>query len=116
MKTIRAIKYIIKELNLIRKANNINARYIDIPAKENMVNIFQYHPSRFYRETADVNLGDSLGEVIINFLLKKKHINIDKQISETKHLYCVGTNIQGAYQDATVWGSGIYPPPLQEEN
>ena len=86
---------------------------MDIPAKKNRVNVFQYHPERFgYRlyNNQPCNLGDSLGEVIIAFLLDQKGIDIDKPISRTKHLYCVGTNIQGAYQSATVWGSGIYPP------
>lgn len=107
------IKYARRELPLIVHANSINARYLDIPAKKNRVNVFQYHPERFgYRlyNNQPCNLGDSLGEVIIAFLLDQKGIDIDKPISRTKHLYCVGTNIQGAYQSATVWGSGIYPP------
>lgn len=99
-----------EEFTLIRKANDINARYLDIPAKENRVNIFQYHPDRFYSNSSQYNLGDSLGEVIIDFLLKQKGVEIDKHISKKKHLYCVGTNIHGAYQDATIWGSGCFYP------
>ena len=112
------IKYAKRELPLIVHANSINARYLDIPAKKNRVNVFQYHPERFgYRlyQNQPCNLGDSLGEVIIQFLLGQKGIDIDKPISRTKHLYCVGTNIHGAYQSATVWGSGIYPPQNKKE-
>lgn len=115
---LRRIKYILSEIPYIVRANKINARYLDIPAKKNRVNIFQYHPARFgYNlfQNSPYNLGDSLGEVIIRFLLDQKGINIDAPISKTRHFYCVGTNIHGAYQDATIWGSGIYPPQSRLE-
>ena len=111
---IQSLKYIISELPYIIKANRINARYLDIPAKKNRVNIFQYHPERFgydLVQSSSYNLGDSLGEVIIKFLLDKEGIDIDAEVSKTKFFNCVGTNIHGSYQDVTIWGSGIYPPP-----
>lgn len=113
------IKYTLRELPFIIHANSINARYLDIPARKNRVNVFEYHPERFYGNrlylNQPYNLGDSLGDVIIRFLLNQKSIDIDKPVSKTKHLYCVGTNIQGAYQSATVWGSGIVPPKNKKE-
>lgn len=113
------IKYAKRELPLIIRANSINARYLDIPAKKNRVNVFEYHPERFYGkrlfQNQPYNLGDSLGNVIVKFLLSQKNIDIDKPVSRTKHLYCVGTNIQGAYQSATIWGSGIFPPDNKKE-
>ena len=113
-KIVKKIQTVVKELPYVIKANSINARYLDIPAKKNRVNIFQYHPERFYdievaSECNKYNLGDSLGEEIIRFLLDKVGINIDAEVSRTKHFNCVGTNIQGSYQDATIWGSGILP-------
>ena len=109
----KSIKRVVKELPYIVKRNQINARYLDIPAKKNRVNIFQYHPERFgydLVQSVSYNLGDSLGEVIIKFILDKAGIDIDTPVSKTKHLNCVGTNIHGSYQDATIWGSGTYPP------
>jgi len=109
----RQLRYIISEIPLMVKANEINARYIDIPAKKNRVNIFEYHPEKKgfnLFQNQPYNLGDSLGEVIIRHLLAKKGIDIDKPVSRTKHLYCVGTNIHGGWQSATIWGSGIFPP------
>lgn len=106
------IKHVISEIPYIVMANRINARYLDIPAKKKRVNIFQYHPERFGYDLVQgshFNLGDSLGEVIIKFMLDRKGIDINTEISRTKHLNCVGTNIHGSYQDATIWGSGIYP-------
>ena len=115
---LSSAKYIVNEMPFILKANRINARYLDIPAKKNKVNIFQYHPERFgynLAQSQDINLGDSLGEVIIKFLLTQKGIDIDATVSRTKHFNCVGTNIHGSYQDATIWGSGIYPPQSRAE-
>ena len=113
------IKYTLRELPYIIHANSINARYLDIPAKKNRVNIFEYHPERFFvknlYQNQPYNLGDSLGEVIVRFLLNQKGISIDKPVSKTKHLFCVGTNIQGGYQSATIWGSGIRPPKNKKE-
>lgn len=109
---LNQIKYILSEIPYIVKANKINARYLDIPAKKNRVNVFQYHPERFGYNLANnlpYNLGDSLGEVIIRFLLAQKGIDIDAPVSQTRHLNCVGSNIFGSYQDATIWGSGAFP-------
>ena len=85
---------------------------MDIPAKKNHVNIFQYHPEKLgynLYQNQPYNLGDTLGDVIIRFLLGQKNIDIDKTVSKTKHFYCVGSNIHGGYQDATIWGSGTFP-------
>lgn len=109
----RQVKYLFKEIPLIIKANKINGRNIDIPSKVNRVNIFEYHPEKKgfnLPQNLPYNLGDSLGEVIIRHLLTKKGIDIDAPVSRTKHLFCVGTNIRGGWQSATIWGSGIYPP------
>lgn len=105
---LNSVKRIFEEIPYVVRANSINARYLDIPAKKNRVNIFQYHPEVFGWDTS-WNLGDSLGEVIINYMLDKAGIDIDAEVSGTKHFNCVGTNIQGSYQNATIWGSGILP-------
>ena len=58
--------YMYKEMPLIIRRNKINARYLDIPAKKNRVNIFQFHPEQHFGFVGNpYNLGDSLGEVII---------------------------------------------------
>lgn len=71
-KIVNKFQKVFEELPYVIKANSINAPYLDIPAKKNRVNIFQYHPERFYdievaSESNKYNLGDSLGEVIIRF-------------------------------------------------
>ncbi|MBR3073397.1 polysaccharide pyruvyl transferase family protein [Fibrobacter sp.] len=109
---VRMLRYILREICLAYKGNSIIASYLDIPAKKNQVNIYQYHPKRFgydLYQNKPYNLGDSLGEVIVEYFLKQKGIDINAKVSSTKHLYCVGSNIQGGYQDATIWGSGMFP-------
>jgi len=115
---IKALQYLMGEMRLIVKANKINARYLDIPARKNRVNLFEYHPNRFgYKlyQNQPFNLGDCLGEEIVRYMLEQKGIDIDKPVSKTKHLYSVGSNIQGGYQSATIWGSGMLLPMTKWE-
>jgi len=109
---VRILIFLLREIYLAYKGNGIIASYLDIPAKKNQVNIYQYHPERFGYDlyhNKPYNLGDSLGEVIVDYFLKQKGLDINTKVSFTKHLYCVGSNIQGGYQDATIWGSGMFP-------
>ena len=115
---INLIRFLRCELPLIIHANSIIARYLDIPAEKDRVNILRYHPERSnydLYQNQPYNLGDCLGEVIIRFLLDQKGIDIDKPVSKTKHLYCVGSCIFGGYQDATIWGSGTNPKSKERE-
>lgn len=54
-----------------------------------------------------VNVGDALGPVIVDWMLKKRNINPGKELSRTKHLMTVGSIIGRGRFDTTVWGSGI---------
>ena len=106
------------QIPYILHADDINC-YLDVPARENRVNIFDYHPDRYgYRlyNEKPYNLGDSLGKVIVTFLLDQKGIDIDAHIPRKKHLFTVGSNIIGGeylqhYQNATIWGSGLLMEP-----
>ena len=117
------IRWLFRQIPYIIKANDINCM-IDIPAKENQVNIYDYQPMRYgYQMYQDspFNLGDSLGRVIVSFLLEKKGISVDQWIPQKKHLFTVGSNIfgssiKGNYQNATIWGSGILSEPSRRES
>ncbi len=52
------------------------------------------------------NLGDWLSLIIVESLLNKRDLNLNKTVSKTKHLYAVGSVLLG-WRDATVWGSGM---------
>ena len=67
-------------------------------SKRNTVNIEGY-PLR--------NVGDTLGPVIVNWILKKKNIIPGKRVSSTKHLMTVGSIASLGFFNSTIWGSGI---------
>lgn len=68
-------------------------------AKNNRVNLDYWSESK--------NLGDLLSPIIVDYMLSLKHISPNKEISERKHLYAVGSVLTSGIQDATVWGSGV---------
>lgn len=51
------------------------------------------------------NVGDYISPVVVDYA--KKYHGIDGQPRKTKHLYAIGSIIDGGYQNATVWGSGL---------
>lgn len=109
---------LIREIFLIIKADKINAHYLNIPAKDNRVNIYEYHPELLGYNLSNklpYNLGDSLGKVIIKYLLEQRSLNLDCWVSKRKHINCVGSNIFCSYQNTTIWGSGVqnYPTPYK---
>ncbi|MBR2614376.1 MAG: polysaccharide pyruvyl transferase family protein [Clostridia bacterium] len=53
------------------------------------------------------NIGDNLSPFIVNKMLDRKEIDLDKKISKTKHLFAIGSIISFGYQDSTIWGSGL---------
>ena len=66
----------INEFRLIVNRNSINAHYLNISAKKNKVNIYEYHPELLGYELynrSPYNLGDSLGKVISQYLLGKQN-------------------------------------------
>ncbi len=68
-------------------------------AKKDMVNLDYWLESD--------NLGDTLTPVVVNHLLAKRGIKLDKKVNGIKHLFAVGSVITAGIQDGTVWGSGI---------
>ena len=56
---------------------------------------------------AEVNVGDILSPVIVESMLKKRDIDINKKVKAIKHLYALGSIIGYKKFDATIWGSGI---------
>lgn len=63
------------------------------------------------REKDIENLGDMLSEVIVNNVLALNKIDANKKVSNTRHLYAIGSILDSGYQDATIWGSGFWYSP-----
>ena len=58
-----------------------------------------YHHSRY-------NLGDYLGFVVADFMLKKRGLSLDTWVPQ--HMNSVGATIFSSYQNTTIWGSGVH--------
>ena len=74
-----------------------------MPAMKNKVNLNWWHIKYGQKEQ---NLGDMLSEVVFEYMCKKYNIEIERQISKTKHLYAIGSILFFENQDATIWGTG----------
>ena len=68
------------------------------PSKKNKVNIECYP---LY------NIGDTLGPIVVKWMLSQRGLDEKKIISHTRHLISIGSVINQGSFDATVWGSGI---------
>ncbi|MBR3108778.1 MAG: polysaccharide pyruvyl transferase family protein [Clostridia bacterium] len=90
---------IINYFNYLKPRLNRNQFGIrDIPSIRKTVNI---------ERSPLVNVGDSLGPVIVKWMLKKRNIDPLKKVKRTKHLMTVGSIIGRGRFDTTVWGSGV---------
>lgn len=70
--------------------------------KPNTVNLHWWKLSGEYQ-----NVGDMLSPVVVQSLLEKNDIPASAPAVRTRHLYAIGSIIDGGYQDAVVWGSGL---------
>ena len=78
---------------IFRNRYMINGKKI----KSNHVNLEYYD--------AEMNLGDLLSPVIVNFMLARKGVSADKK-TKTAHFLALGS-LLGRPFDATVWGTGM---------
>lgn len=109
---IKRLKRDYRMWNLIHNADDIMLYYPDVKPKDNQVNIhihdvlktgYNYYDNGKY----PYNLGDVLAMPIINFMLDKKGIKVDKIVKGRKHLFTVGSGGLRSFQNATMWGTGI---------
>ena len=93
-------------------ADRIIAGYPKIKAKDNRVNLFDYHPEisegkgKVYMNSR-WNLGDYLSFVITSYMLEKKGLSLDCWVKKRKHFGCVGSYVFTSFQKLTIWGGGV---------
>ena len=95
-------------------ADRIIGKYPQIKAKDNRVNLFDYHPElEIDKRFSDTryNLGDYLGFVIVEAMLEKRGLTLDSWVPVRKHLKAVGSNVFASFQRSTLWGSGVHHIP-----
>ena len=98
-----------REILCVIKANHIKACYPQLKAEKNRVNLWELDMSRQYNsdKMGSYNLGDYLARVVVEFMLKGKGLSLESEVSHTKFLNSIGSNLGMSYQNATIWGSGF---------
>lgn len=81
------------------------------PIKKNKVNLF-WTGTYKGEITEHENLGDYLSLIVVEYMLKKRGLDLKAQTEKTEYLYAIGSIIGFGLQDATIWGSGF----LRKEN
>ena len=110
---VTIIKRIIREAKCIISADSIILYFPNVKAKKHRVNL---HISDM-KENGDIpkddntrnpyNLGDSLGLVVVNWMLSCKGLSLDDYVEKKKHLLTIGSGSIKSYQNMTIWGSGV---------
>ncbi|SFK75931.1 pyruvyltransferase [Lachnospiraceae bacterium KH1T2] len=106
MKVQKAAEILLKDhmiLNIVNfriRRNRVNLHWAPVCEKKFGALVWK-------KDTDFQNLGDMLAEPIYEYMLKRNGLDKDAKVSKTKHLYTIGSLIMLAYQDATIWGSGI---------
>lgn len=80
--------------------NNSNRK-----ANKNVVNL---HWWSLNRSNGFENVGDYLSVVVCDYFLSLKGLSLQSPVDRTRHLYGIGSIIQGGMQNATIWGSGLH--------
>lgn len=101
------------DMKLIINANNMMMYYPDVKAQDHRVNLHLHDVKKTGWDYYDngkypVNLGDYLGKVIVEWMLEKKGLSLNDYVEKKKHLITVGSGGLKMFQDATIWGTGIY--------
>lgn len=85
---VRRNHIILNDLSKAAEKNTVNLHWWELPG-------------------AQQNVGDMLSPVVIDYLFHENSISVSVPPPETRHLYAIGSIIDGGYQDAVVWGSGL---------
>ena len=103
------IDILYKEFLCIVKANRIKANYPKIKAENNRVNLWELDLNQHYKNNTfgSYNLGDYLARIVVEFMLEKRGLSLKDEVSNTKFLNSIGSNLHLSYQNATIWGSGF---------
>lgn len=91
---------ILSMLNTKAKKNKINLHWAPLCRKK-------FGSFNWVLDTEEQNFGDYLAKAIYSFMISINHLDPEKEVKETKHIYTIGSIILLGHQDAVIWGSGI---------
>lgn len=109
------IKEKMKNFIIIKTRDYMILNIINYPTMRKRVNLHWFPRCKWimnghlaYRlKSEKENLGDWLALPIYDFMTSKYHLDKNKKVGKTKHLYTIGSLIMMGHQNATIWGSGI---------
>lgn len=94
----------------IIKRDKIILNNLDRRTTPNTVNVHYYEINKCTQ-----NIGDYLSLVVVEYMKKLMNIDENKKLTNTRHLYAIGSIIQNGFQNATIWGSGFLNNPLHSK-
>ena len=98
-KVLRKIKMLYSGYAEIQYRNSVPISHSVNAVKHNRVNL-QYCNEKN-------NIGDLLSPVVYEYMMSRKGISPDQEITCTKNVYAIGSIIDFGFHDATIWGSGM---------
>ena len=113
---VKSLKHYLYYIYIYVFADQIIGVYPRIKAKNNRVNLFDYHPELSVGRNSTYmnsrwNLGDSLGFVVASYMLDKKGLSLDSWVKKRKHFGCIGSYVFTSFQHMTIWGGGALVHP-----
>lgn len=107
---------VIKEIKVLLLRNKILLYFPNLCAEKNRVNLNYYHAEypkgiAHSKDSGLRNLGDTLSPHVVEYLLAERNLSLMHEIKNTHHLYAIGSILLMGYQDAVVWGSGMFVAP-----
>lgn len=106
----------IQEVKVFLLRNRIQLYFPNLKTVKNRVNLNYFHAefSKGKVKAKDSglrNLGDTLSAPVVEYALRQKGLRMNQPTEKTHHLYAIGSILLMGYQDATVWGSGMFVAP-----
>lgn len=80
------------------------------PLKKNRVNLFYWRPA------VGDNVGDLISLILVRSIVESLRLQFEGRTPRTRKLFAVGSVLEQAVHDATVWGSGLRHAILSPHN
>lgn len=71
------------------------------PVSRNKVNIY------YWKHGAQDNVGDLISFILVQEIVQSLGLSFGRQTTETRRLFAIGSILEMAVRNATVWGSGL---------
>ena len=83
------------------RSNSLMFGDFNRPLRKGRVNVYYWRPA------IGDNVGDLISLVLVQNIVQSLGLDFDKQTPRTRKLFAVGSIVEKAVQDATLWGTGL---------